>query len=97
VLRGEAKTFASDVFALGVLIWEIFERARPFAHVSEVVIINQLLSGVRPPLSQRTPERAATLARACWTEQPQRRPKAAHVACILADVLAYLQTSHWQR
>ncbi len=89
MLNGEPKSFASDVFALAVVIWEIFERQRPFSHVPEVVAINQLLSGNRPPLSPRTPLRAAAVTRACWAQEPARRMKAAEVACIFTDMLTF--------
>ena len=37
VLKGEPKTYASDVFALGVTLWEIFMRATPFKGMPEMV------------------------------------------------------------
>ena len=30
LLKGEPKTFASDIFALGITLWEVFCRSTPF-------------------------------------------------------------------
>jgi hypothetical protein len=62
LLQGDAKALASDVFALGVTLWEIFERATPFGHLAEVVVITQLLNGQRPTLTSRTPPKVAHLS-----------------------------------
>jgi len=83
LLEGEAKTYASDVFALGVTIWEIFERDTPFGRMPEMIVIKQLLDGKRPPLSAKTPQRVADIVGACWAPEARRRPTADRVAYAL--------------
>jgi hypothetical protein len=83
LLEGEAKTYASDVFALGITIWEIFERDTPFGRMPEMIVIKQLLDGKRPPLSGKTPQRVADIIGACWVPEARRRPTADRVAYTL--------------
>ena len=83
LLEGESKTYASDVFALGITIWEIFERDTPFARMPEMIVIKQLLDGKRPPLSDKTPQRIADIITACWVAEAKRRPGADRVAFTL--------------
>jgi serine/threonine protein kinase len=84
VLAGEDKTYASDVYALGMTLWEIFERSTPYGRVPEGVIIHQVLSGARPPMTTKTPVGVAGLVAASWEREAARRPSAAGLACFLA-------------
>lgn len=84
LLKGESKTFASDVFAMGVTLWEIFERATPFGSMPEMVVINQLLAGQRPTITDKIPPQMLDIIRACWAQDAEKRPKAAQVAYLLS-------------
>jgi hypothetical protein len=84
VLAGEDKTYASDVYALGMTLWEIFERGTPYGRVPEGVVIHQVLSGARPPMTTKTPAGVTGLVAASWVREAARRPSAAEVACFLA-------------
>jgi serine/threonine protein kinase len=94
VLAGEDKTYASDVYALGLTLWEIFERGTPYGRVPEGVIIHQVLSGTRPPMTAKTPAGVAGLVAASWAPEVARRPSAAEVACFLARKESEHQHSH---
>ena len=89
LLKGEAKTFASDVFAMGITLWEIFERDTPFGTMPEMVVINQLLAGQRPIVTDKTPPDLLDIVRACWAQDAQKRPKAAQVAYLLSAMKRY--------
>jgi serine/threonine protein kinase len=80
VLENEGKSFASDVFALGVTLWETFERGRPFGGMPDMAAINQLLTGKRPLLTGRTPPEAAAVIKTCWAQEVAKRPSAAEAA-----------------
>ena len=87
VLKNEEKSFASDVFALGVTLWEIFERARPFGNMPDMAAVSELLNGGRPALtSGKTPPYAAKVIAACWAQNPGKRCTAAEAACVLIKV-----------
>jgi hypothetical protein len=89
LLQGDAKALASDVFLLGVTLWEIFERATPFGHLAEVVVITQLLNGQRPTLTNRTPPKVAHLIAACWSQDAKRGPPADRVAFALQSMMMH--------
>ncbi len=83
LLKNEGSSFATDVFALGMTLWEIFERSTPFGRMSEVVVISQLLKGVRPQMTDKTPLRVATVIKACWAQDPLKRCNATEAASAL--------------
>ena len=54
-----------------------------------MVVINQLLGNVRPPMtSPSVPPRVRAIISACWEQEAKRRPRAETVACILSDMRA---------
>merc|ERR1719263_1862477 len=67
VLKGKKKDRSSDVFALAVTLWEIFERNTPFVGMADMIVINQILAGVRPELEETPSEFCAVIAKA-WSD-----------------------------
>lgn len=88
VQQNEDKSFASDVFALGMTLWEIFERSKPFGRMPDMAAVNQLLHGARPALRSKTPARAAKVITACWAQETtkKKRCSAAEAACVLTEL-----------
>jgi len=82
LLKGKKKDSASDVFALAVTLWEIFERDTPFSGMVDAIVINQILTGVRPAF-ENTPVEFRTLIERAWSNDTKMRPKAAQMACVL--------------
>lgn len=89
--RGEAPSPASDVYALGVLLCEIWSRDVPFEGLAAAEVRERAAgpSAVRPPLPglARLPPGARGAAwrrtiKACWSEDPLKRPTAAEVAAF---------------
>lgn len=81
--------FVQDVYALGVLLWEMLAGRRPWAGYSQVAIgVATFLHNKRLPLDEptmngRCPPRLRQLLQQCWESDPQRRPAAAEVAKTL--------------
>ena len=69
-----------DVYAFGVVMWEIATRAMPYGHMDpgpgSSNIRKAVLNGERPVLPESThvPPRYHSLMSECWTKLPQRRP-----------------------
>jgi surface protein len=82
----QPKSYATDVYALGLTLWEIYERQAPFASMPEAAVVNQVLSGRRPDFTPQTPTPVRELIVACWSQNPKKRPAAAKLAFILEDL-----------
>jgi len=70
-----------DVFAFGVLIWEVRERKVPWSELGETAfahkIFRNVIQGARPKLSAadvRMPEGLDALMNRCWDDDPKVRP-----------------------
>ena len=84
LLKGKKKDSASDVFALAVTLWEIFERNTPFSGMVDAIVINQILKGIRPAF-EKTPVEFRTLIKKAWGDDAKSRPSAAQMACVLSN------------
>src|SRR5437763_2857498 len=79
LLRGtnNAKnTKESDVYSVGMLMWEIFAGHPPFddrAH-NHCLICEICEKGLRPPILPEMPEDYAQMMQKCWDMDPSKRP-----------------------
>jgi serine/threonine protein kinase len=66
---------ASDVFAFGVLLFEIFAREKPWAGVANVNVMAKVARGERmlPPKSHAS-RAICRLMEQCWAQNPSDRP-----------------------
>ena len=92
LFRAKPKSYASDVYALGLTLWEIYERAIPFSGMPEAAIVNQVLSGERPEIGEKLPKAVERLVKSCWSEDPKARPTSGKVAYILTDLSTSLSS-----
>jgi len=70
-------TKAADVYALSILLWEIFTGVAPFEHESSTMqIMQRVIHGERPPLSEDMPHWLWKIMEAGWHQTPERRPTA---------------------
>src|SRR6185369_14437957 len=65
----------SDIFSLGVILWEISSSKNPCeGRIQSFQIIVYRLKGLRDPPSAETPEKYITLYSKCWDSDPNKRP-----------------------
>jgi len=65
----------SDIFSLGVILWEISSGQMPCEGRTEIApIIVYRLEGSRDPPFSGTPEEYVNLYSECWNEDPSKRP-----------------------
>jgi len=84
LFKDRPKSFATDVYALGLTLWEIYERRVPFGNMPEAAVVNQVLSGHRPEIaSTEMPDEIRKLIQLSWSEDPRERPSADKMAFIL--------------
>ena len=89
-LHGEEATPASDVWAVGVLLWEALAGRHPFWGVPLPSVAAAIEAGP-PPLSAERPDLPAPLLAAldrALAVDPARRPRAAELAVALRAALA---------
>src|SRR6266511_2192578 len=75
LLQKKQKTKESDVYSIGMLMWEIFAGHPPFddrAHDYHLIL--QIGEGLRPPTLPNMPGDYAQIMRKCWDIDPSKRP-----------------------
>jgi serine/threonine protein kinase len=66
---------ASDVFAFGVLLFEIFAREAPWTGVTNIMTATKVVIGERMDVSlPNIPASMGALMNRCWMAEPQERP-----------------------
>ncbi|RIA88333.1 kinase-like domain-containing protein [Glomus cerebriforme] len=73
----------SDIYSLGVLLWEIASGYPPFLDISYFAVIRKISDGDREQLIEDAPLEYTNLYQKCWDENPNLRPN-------LIDVLMTL-------
>ncbi len=82
-VRGERWTGAVDVFALGVLLWELVRGERLFHRGASFLSMAAVVESTPDPLDDAA---LAPLAAAALAKEPGARPSAATLAAALAEV-----------
>jgi serine/threonine protein kinase len=83
------RTFSKkvDVYAFGILMWEIFVEAVPFAELMVSEIRDCVVAGQRPDVPDSMPKDLQRLMQECWSNDPEDRPDFMGVLCDLREAL----------
>ncbi len=58
-----------------MIMWELTTGCKPFANVEhDHRLIYNIIDGLRPEITEDTPESYANLMRVCWDPDPKKRP-----------------------
>ena len=75
IFKGSAFSKKSDVYCMGMIMWELTTGCKPFANVEhDINLIFKILDGERPEITEDTPECYANLMKSCWNSDPEERP-----------------------
>ena len=89
VLRGEAADVRSDVWALGVLLYEMAAGTHPFNGLTAFEVVASIMEGPPRALSTSMPPQIRTIVQRCLAVDPAERfERVADVGLALEDVRA---------
>src|SRR5205814_4110508 len=75
IFRGAAFSKESDIYSMGMIMWELTTGCKPFANVEhDTDLIYKIIDGKRPEITRDTPECYANLMKRCWDSDPLKRP-----------------------
>jgi tRNA A-37 threonylcarbamoyl transferase component Bud32 len=80
--QDRSPTKAADIYSLGMVLWEIATRQKPYGKQPSLIILGLVMSGERAwkAIPDDCPQAFAALIKACCDEDPAKRPTANAVA-----------------
>ncbi|GES73175.1 kinase-like domain-containing protein [Rhizophagus clarus] len=77
IFKGAKFSKASDIYSMGMIMWELTTGCKPFANIEhDTDFIYEIIDGKRPEITDDTPEDFANLMKKCWNSDPEKRPLA---------------------
>ncbi|GBB90872.1 hypothetical protein RclHR1_00180010 [Rhizophagus clarus] len=77
VIMGKKHTFASDIYSVGILMWEISSGQTPFGNYEhDYDLAMNIVNGMRPKIKSEIPSKYKELMKQCWDADPLKRPDA---------------------
>ena len=75
VIVGKEYTFKSDIYSVGILMWEISSGQPPFINYKhDYYLAINIVNGIRPKIVSGTPLEYKNLMEQCWDADPSKRP-----------------------
>ncbi|RIA96675.1 kinase-like domain-containing protein [Glomus cerebriforme] len=75
VIAGKQTTFASDIYSIAMLMWEISSGQPPFINYEhDYDLAMNIINGIRPRIISGTPLEYESLMKQCWDADPLKRP-----------------------
>jgi len=76
VFMGQVFDERCDVYSFGIVFWEIYTRAEPFAQFKKFREFRKAIcfEQVRPPIPNGTPPEIERIMAECWEHDPEERP-----------------------
>lgn len=85
VIRGDPCDELADVYAYGIVMWEVLTRREPYAGHNFMGVALEVLEGRRPPVPSDCPPAIAAMMKKCWHSKAAKRP-------TMTEVLAFLDS-----
>ncbi|RIB06417.1 kinase-like domain-containing protein [Gigaspora rosea] len=77
VLKGKPYTTVSDIYSFGIIMWEIL-CGKPISYNQSPMLLKYQIcaNNLRPTIIEKTPQSYKDLMKACWDNEPEKRPSA---------------------
>ena len=87
ILSGQPHSQASDIYAIGILMWEIASEGKhAFGNMKHDDSLNYAIyKGLRPEISDLMPKCWVEVMVACWDNDPNARPTAEELDSLISD------------
>ncbi len=93
LFQGASPNPSSDMYALGVIFWELAFCDVPFLSINQSILMSRIKDGLTPEIPNPLPPCAAgfpsvffdTMQR-CWAKDPKQRPSASEVHRLLVSI-----------
>src|SRR5205823_824393 len=90
VLSKKLYTKESDVYSFGMIMWEFTTGKKPFYdRPHDQYLMLDILNGIRPQVTDDTPEFYVELMKKCWDHNPENRPTAEEIKDCLNEYYHY--------
>lgn len=79
MVRNQEWSEKTDVYAFGIILWEMLSGKQPFSHVvvrDQWDLMWRILHGERPDISaiKNAPDELQAMVQRCWAQDPKERP-----------------------
>ncbi|POG74125.1 kinase-like domain-containing protein [Rhizophagus irregularis DAOM 181602=DAOM 197198] len=89
VISGKNTTIKSDIYSIGMLLWEISSGQPPFNYYeNDYKLALNIINGMRPKVISGTPLKYENLMKQCWDADPSKRPD---INTLEGEIYALLQ------
>lgn len=92
--RNGKPSFQSDIYAAGMVLWELASRKIPFSDANnEQVIVSWIKDGEQESIPDDCSEKFSTIIKNCWELVPEKRPSAEQLVAGLEQAAPQVETS----
>lgn len=75
ILNSQPYTKAVDIYAFGIICWEVLTRKKPWHDIQWIALIQEnIVSGERPKIPSYCSRKLTKLIQSCWHHEPSSRP-----------------------
>ncbi|EAL63927.1 LIM-type zinc finger-containing protein [Dictyostelium discoideum AX4] len=86
LFKGNGYDETCDVYAFGIVLWEIIARKEPYENINSWSIPVLVAKGERPTIPADCPSEYSKLIKACWTDKPKKRPSFKEICDTLKKI-----------
>ena len=85
---------ATDIYGLGLILWEMKSGERPFVNLTLEEVCSAIKEGHKPTMPSDVTDDLRALMTACWCTDPRQRPNCEEVLSKLNQMS--FPNNHWQ-